>query len=176
MPSYIAWLRAVNVGGRVVKMATLRGYLVAAGCTDVETHIQSGNVRLTSPLRSRAKVEAALETALWETCGFEVKTLVRTPKELSELVKASPPSPLGEDARHYVAYLRDSPSAEAASQLNAWDVPGERATVAGRDVHLWLTKSSHEAKISNARIEKITGMASTLRDWKVVSALAAKWS
>ena len=175
MSTYIAFLRAVNVGGRVVKMEALRGHLTEAGFSDVETHIQSGNVRLTSKARSTTKVEQLIEKALGATVGFEVATLVRTPKQLSALVADSPESPLGDDARHYVCFLRDEPTKKAAAELDGWDADGERLTLVGRDLHLWMTKPTHEAKINNARIEKIAGIAATNRNWKVASALAAKW-
>jgi uncharacterized protein (DUF1697 family) len=175
MSTYIAFLRAVNVGGRMVKMDTLRVHLANAGFRDVETHIQSGNVRLGSTARSTAKVEQLVEKALADLVDFDVATLVRTPKQLSALVADAPASPLGDEARHYVAFLRSEPKAAAAKQLDGWNVDGERLTVVGRDVHMWLSKSSHEAKINNARIEKIAGMAATNRNWTVVSALAAKW-
>ena len=54
MPSYVAFLRAVNVGGRFVKMAGLRTALEDAWFTDVATHIQSGNVFVRSGRRSGA--------------------------------------------------------------------------------------------------------------------------
>ena len=38
MPSHVAFLRAVNVGGRFVRMAELRAALKAAGFTDVQLH------------------------------------------------------------------------------------------------------------------------------------------
>ena len=44
MPRYVAFLRAVNVGGRIVKMDELRRPFAAAGFADVETFIASGNV------------------------------------------------------------------------------------------------------------------------------------
>lgn len=175
MSTYIAFLRAVNVGGRFVKMEALRGYLLDAGFTDVETHIQSGNVRVGSRARSTAKVETLMEQALEETVGFAVPAMVRTPAQLKALAAAPALSPLGEDARHYLAFLRTEPSAEAAKSLDGWDVEGEALEVVGRDVHMWLTKPTHEAKASNARIEKLAGVAATTRDWKVVSALAQKW-
>ena len=44
----------------------------------------------------------------------------------------------------------------------------------GREVYLWLAHPSHEAKLSNARIERGAVVATT-RDWKVVSALGERW-
>ena len=84
MPTYIAFLRAINVGGRFIKMADLRTGLSRKGFGDVESHIQSGNLRFTSSLRSAAEVELALEAALEEVGGFTVRTVVRTPSQLAE--------------------------------------------------------------------------------------------
>src|SRR5665647_3022276 len=85
MPTYIAFLRAINVGGRFVKMADLRTGLSHKGFGDVESYIQSGNLRFTSSLRSAAKVELVLEAELEELCGFTVRAIVRTPEQLAEV-------------------------------------------------------------------------------------------
>ena len=57
------------------------------GFTDVETYINTGNVRFNTPLRSRAKVEAALEKAFRKHAGFEVPTIVLTPAELRQIAE-----------------------------------------------------------------------------------------
>lgn len=176
MTTYIALLRAVNVGGRKVPMADLRGHLEDAGFTEVATYIQSGNVRVSSPLRSSARVEARLEKVMGAAFGIDIPAIVRRPAELVALVKASPVNPLGDDARHYVSFLRDKPSAKQTTEMHAWGVAGERMVVVGRDVHLWFEKPSHEAKLTNARIEKLAGTTSTNRNWNVVTTLADKWA
>jgi len=176
MPTYVAFLRAVNVGGRFVTMAALRAGLADKGFGEVESHIQSGNLRLTSSLEPPAAVELALETALAELCGFTVSTIVRTPVQLAGLASygASLPSPLEENARRYVTFLKEDPDDELTAVLNGWDLPGERAHVRGREVYLWLAHPSHAARLSNARIER-GGVVATTRDWKVVMALGEMW-
>ena len=176
MATYIAFLRAVNVGGRFVKMADLRAGLSQKGFGDVESQIQSGNLRLKTSLRSAAKVEAALESALGEVCGFTVRAIVRTPAQLGELASYGMglTAPLEGGARRYVTFLKAEPDAELVATLDGWDHPGERAHVNGREVYLWYSHPSHEAKLSNARIER-GGVVATSRDWKVVTALAERW-
>ena len=44
MPKFVAFLRAINVGGHLVKMDELRGLFEALGFSNVETFIASGNV------------------------------------------------------------------------------------------------------------------------------------
>jgi uncharacterized protein (DUF1697 family) len=176
MPTYIAFLRAINVGGRFIKMADLRAGLSRNGFGDVESQIQSGNLRFTSRIRSAAKVELAVEAALQDLCGFTVRTIVRTPSQLRELTSygAGLQAPMEGDLRRYVTFLKDDPDDAFVATMNGWDIDGERAHVRGREVYLWFAHPSHEAKLSNARIER-GGVVATTRDWKVVSTLAEKW-
>jgi uncharacterized protein (DUF1697 family) len=177
MTTYIAFLRALNVGGRFAKMADLRAGLSHKGFSEIESHIQSGNLRLTSSLQSAAAVEQAVETALQELCGFTVRTIVRTPAQLGELTSygAGLTSPLEGEVRRYVTFLKEDPDDRFVTTINSWDLAGERAHVNGREVYLWLARPSHEAKLTNARIERGKVVATT-RDWKVVSALGKMWT
>lgn len=176
MATYIAFLRAINVGGRFAKMADLRAGLSDKGFGDVETYIQSGNLRFSSSLPAATEVEAAVEAALQQLCGFTVRTVVRTPAQLGELTSYGKrlASPLEGEVRRYVSFLKVDPDDELVATMNGWDIAGERAQVNGREVYLWLSHPSHEARLSNARLER-GGVVATTRDWKVVSALGEMW-
>src|SRR5262245_19131226 len=100
MPTYIAFLRAINIGKRKFAKGAIVAACEAVGCTDVETYINTGNVRVTTPLRSRAKVEAALEDAFAEAAGFDVPTIVLTPKELTAVAAYAEKVGRDHDARH----------------------------------------------------------------------------
>jgi uncharacterized protein (DUF1697 family) len=176
MPAYVAFLRAVNVGGRMVKMATLRERLFDGGFTEVETYIASGNVKVSTRLRSPSAVERKLEDVMTDWLDFEVRALVRTPSQLTQLYEAGAAldSPLPDGARHWVSFLRDTPTESALSTLQAWDEPLERAVVVDREVHLWL--GSDRPKLTNTRMEKILDTVATARDWKTVTKLANAWT
>ncbi len=113
MATFIAFLRAVNVGKRQVKMAGLRTELEANGFTDVATFIASGNVRVSTTMRSAAKVEKELERVMEAWLGFDVPTMVRTPKQLVAAYDAGSDlkSPVPGSPRHYVSFLKDAPPA-----------------------------------------------------------------
>ena len=65
MPSYVAFLRAINLGAkRKFAKDDIRACVESTGATEVATHINTGNVLLTTKLRSRAKLEATLEDGL----------------------------------------------------------------------------------------------------------------
>src|SRR5687768_7915039 len=84
VPTYVAFLRAINLGAtRKFPKDAIKAATEAAGGTDVETYINTGNVRLTHPSRSVAKVQRALEEAYAGAAGFDVPTVVFTTKELA---------------------------------------------------------------------------------------------
>jgi uncharacterized protein (DUF1697 family) len=174
MPTYIAFLRGINIGKRKFSKDAIVAACEAAGCTDVETYINTGNVRVTTPLRSRAKVEAALEKAFEEAAGFDVPTIALTPQELSQVAAYAEEVGRRHQGLHYVSLLKDSPSAAAVKKLEGAGQEGERAVVDGRGVHLLLGKDYHSAKLTNAIVEKHLGVA-TNRNLNVIRTLAEKW-
>ena len=174
MPTYIAFLRAINIGKRRFTKDAIVAACEAAGCTDVETYINTGNVRVTTPLRSRAKVEAALEAAFEAEAGFDVPTIVVTPQELTAIAAQAEKVGAAHDGRHYVSVLKDPPTASAVKDLDGAGHDGERAVVDGRGVHLLLGHDYHSARLSNAVVEKHLGVA-TNRNLNVIRTLAEKW-
>jgi uncharacterized protein (DUF1697 family) len=173
MATYIGFLRAINLGAkRKFPKAAIVTAVEAAGCTDVETYINTGNVRFDTTLRSRAKIEAALERAFEAEAGFAVPTIVFTRKELVAI--ADEAASYGHDGKHYVSLLKDPPTAAAIKALEATSTADEVARVGGRAVHLLLGQNYHEARLTNAVIEKQLGVA-TNRNLTVIRALAQRW-
>jgi uncharacterized protein (DUF1697 family) len=176
MPTFIAFLRAVNVGKRKYPMAELREALTTAGFDEVETHIQTGNVLFRTTLRSRAKVIAALEKAMLEDRGFEVPVVLMTPQELSELYDEACDFGGGKKLHgHYVSLLAEPPTKKGAAALEARSGGGEEVRVGQRAVHLMLTtKPYHEATTGNAEVERELGVATT-RNLTVITKMSEKW-
>jgi uncharacterized protein (DUF1697 family) len=180
MPMYVALLRAVNVGGRVYKMADLREHLTGSGLEDVETHIQTGNVRFRTRMRSAAKVEKHVEEVLGSHASFEVPAVILTPAELRQVYDdaqgiATPSFGTGEGQRRYVTFFKvgHAPTGDVAKQIAAWDEPGESAVVIGRATHIWLNRPTQEAAFFGAFKKALA--PGTNRDLKVVTALTEKW-
>jgi len=174
MATYIAFLRAINVGKRRFTKDAIVKACEAAGCTDVITYINTGNVRVSTPLRSRAKVEAALEAAFRAEAGFDVPTIVLTPKELTVVAAYAEKAGRDHSGRQYVSLLKDTPTAAAVQALEGVVAEGEQAEVDGRGVHLLLGADYHSAKLDNALVEKHLGVA-TNRNVTVIRTLAEKW-
>jgi uncharacterized protein (DUF1697 family) len=175
MPTHIGFLRAVNIGKRQYKTADLRAALEGAGYGDVETYIQTGNITLTTPLRSCAKVEDALEKLFLEDRGFEVVTMVFTPQQVTAM--AADADELadrhGFEYGQYLTVLKHEPSASIRKELEALSSDDERLVVRGRAVHM-LYDVPYGTSRTATRLEKIAGPA-TNRNAKVIRALAEKW-
>jgi uncharacterized protein (DUF1697 family) len=175
MPTYIAFLRAINLGAtrKFPKAAIVRA-CEEAGFTDVETYINSGNVRVTTSMRSVPQVEAALEKAFADEAGFEVPTVALTQQELRDIAADAEELGDGHEGRYYVSLLKAKPSAATVTKLDAAGTKGEHAVVRGRGAHLLLGQDYHTAKLTNAVVEKHLGVA-TNRNLTVIRALAEKW-
>ena len=85
MNIYVAFLRGINVGGhKLIKMADLVRIFTKAGCRDVRTYIQSGNVIFASPLTDVDYLTRKLETALNKAVGYQVPMILKTlPEEMA---------------------------------------------------------------------------------------------
>ena len=174
MTTHLAFLRAINLGkNRRVPMPRLKEVITDAGFTGVETHLATGNVRVESSKRSRSAVEKEIERALSSAFGFEVPTIVLSPKELSALYAEALALEVSAQ-RKYLTLLKDEPSPDLTAELDAWSAPGEGAKALGRAVYWWIDHPNQDAKMSNARVERQLGTATT-RDLKVIATLAERW-
>ncbi|AYN20050.1 DUF1697 domain-containing protein [Alcaligenes aquatilis] len=90
MTAYVALLRAVNVGGTgKLPMPELKAMCIAEGFDKVQTYIASGNV-IFSTDRSEKEVKAALHKRLTGYAGKPVRVILRTAKEMADVLDANP--------------------------------------------------------------------------------------
>lgn len=177
MPTYVAFLRAINLGAtRKFPRDDVRRVTEAAGGTAVATHLNTGNVLLTSARRSAAAVARDLATAYAADRGFEVPTIVLTPAELAEIAATGRAiqDEHGPVANHYVSLYSEPPTAPAARAAEQLDLPGERCVVHGRAAHLLLAGNIHDAKSSGRKEFKALGEG-TARTLGVLETLVQKW-
>ena len=89
--TYVAFLRAVNVGGKgIVSMTAVKEVLVALGLSDVRTYINSGNVIFSARASDAQRLTARIEQALEQHAGMAIKVLVMDHKTLKRMVDAIP--------------------------------------------------------------------------------------
>jgi uncharacterized protein (DUF1697 family) len=172
---YVAFLRAINVGGRTVKMDHLRELFSALKLRNVETFIASGNVLFDAPASDVGALEAKIEKHLEKALGYDVPTFLRTPEELRALAEHDAfPDSTGKEHARYVGFLKAKPPAAALASLAALGDPQHLFQVIDREVH-WLARvSMADSKISNISFDKALKMPVTFRNITTIRKLAAK--
>lgn len=89
--TYLALLRGINVGGKnKLPMKDLLAMFVAAGCDDVQTYIQSGNVIFNAAPSVVATLPDAITARIAEHSGYQVPVIVRTVHEMDDIVRHNP--------------------------------------------------------------------------------------
>lgn len=178
MNTYIAFLRAINVGSHTVKMDRLRTLFAEMGFSNVETFIASGNVIFQSEDADAAALEPRIEAALHAGLGYKVATFLRTPDEVSAVAHhpAFPQAELEvEGSSLYIGFLPTPPD-PAAERLLACASEIDGFHLHGREVYWLCRTASHLSKFSGARLEKLLGCPATLRNVTTVKRLAAKYA
>ncbi len=172
--AYVALLRGVNVGGaNRLPMERLRALFVAAGGSDVETLIQSGNVVFGAPEASARKIVEDVASGITREFGFAAPMVLRDSTAWRALVEGNPFFVRGADPDTLHALcLSQVPSAEALARLDPGRSPQDEFVVRGQDVYLRLPSGVARTKLSNAWFDSRLRVVSTLRNWRSVLKLA----
>ena len=179
MPKYIAFLRAINVGGHTVKMDHLRRLFEAIGFTNVETFIASGNVIFDSTSKNTKALEKKIEDHLRKKLGYDVKIFIRSTAEVAAIAKYKPfaDSELNTKGNMlYIGFVADKPGNEAKQKLLSSATKTDEFLISEREVYWLCRKMFHESKFSGGLLEKILGTPATFRNSTTIRKIAAKYS
>lgn len=169
MSSYIALLRAVNVGGTgKLPMKELKAMCEEAGFEQVSTYIASGNVVFTSS-DSEEKVKSVLEKRLEAYAGKKVDVYVRTVREMKDLVEINP---FPEEPGNKVAVLFLDQKPPADLEAIASGVNGEKLRAADREIFIFYPDGLGATKLSFDK-QKIHGTARNMNTVTKVAQMAA---
>jgi uncharacterized protein (DUF1697 family) len=171
--TYVGLLRGINVGGKnKLPMKDLAAMFVAAGCGDVRTFIQSGNVIFKSDATLSRRVPDLVAAQIAERFGYRTPVVLRSAEQIREVIRANPFVEAGtdEDALH-VMFLADLPKAAAVAALDPERSPGDTFVVCGRDVYLRLPNGGAKTKLTNAYFDSKLVTVSTVRNWRTTTKL-----
>jgi len=178
MPRYIAFLRAINVGGHTVKMDLLRTSFMSLGFSNVETFIARGNVVFESPAKSAQTLEKKIESHLQKSLGDDVRTFIRSSVEKAVIAQYRPCATSELDAAGnslYIAVLPAPPRGEAKDTLMAFRTKDDDFHVNGHEL-CWLYRTKMtESAFTGAILENLLGMPATMRNATTVRKLSAKY-
>ena len=176
MSRCIAFLRAVNVGGRIVKMDALRAAFEALGLAEVQTFIASGNVIFETRARDLAALERRIERQLQASFGFEIDTFIRSEAELGKIVAhpAFEAADVAAAATHVVGFIAAAPDAGARATIAGLASRADQFHVHARELYWLSTHKQSDSTFSNVGFEKILRLPATFRSISTLRKLLAK--
>lgn len=167
MQTYVALLRAVNVGGTgKLPMTELRAMCERLGFSHVRTYVASGNVVFQSAL-SEAKVKAALERVLDDYAGKPVGVMVRTGKEMAAILDANPFSAASPD-RTVAIFLDTPPPADTLANVSGTGT--EEIALGQREIYVHYPDG-----IGRSKLKIAAATTGTARNMNTVAKLA-EWT
>jgi uncharacterized protein (DUF1697 family) len=173
-PRYVALLRGINVGGKnMLPMRELAGMFAAAGCEEVATYIQSGNVVFCAEEKLAKGLDEQIAQQVEERFGIKVPVVLRTAAELDVVIQGNPFLKAGaaKETLH-VAFLADLPEVSLVSGLDAGRSTPDEFVVVGREIYMKLVNGVSGTKLSNAYFDSKLKTVSTIRNWRTVLKLA----
>ena len=171
--THVALLRGINVGGKnKLPMKDLVAVFVAAGCKDVRTYIQSGNVVLCAPAALAKELPHLVSAAIAKRFGLRVPVVMRSEAELTRALTSNPFLKAGKDPdRLHVAFLADRPSPKLVARVDAKRSPPDELVLSGREIYLHLPNGVAKTKLTNAYFDAQLETTSTIRNLRTVLAL-----
>jgi len=175
MSRCIAFLRAVNVGGRNVKMVALKAQFEALGLNDVSTFIASGNVVFEARARDMAALEQKIEKQLHGAFDFEVHTFIRSMAELAAIATCRPfdAGTLEAAPTFVVGFMAAPLDAARLKIVNGFNNDLDVFHVQGRELYWMSRQKQSESKFSNAAFERALGLRATFRGINTLQRIVA---
>jgi uncharacterized protein (DUF1697 family) len=171
VPSYVAFLRGINVGGnKLIKMDALKKAFESLGFRNVKTVLVSGNVVFETAKASPQKIVAEIEAKVEKTFGHEIGVVVRTMQQLKKLKNADPFKGIRvtPNTRLYVTFLARKPTGKPEIEHDAIVriTPTEVCTAIGLSPRFGTTELMKA-------VEKEFGRNVTTRNWNTIEKILA---
>jgi uncharacterized protein (DUF1697 family) len=165
MPQHVAFLRAINVAGRYIKMAALAQRFQAIGFADARTFINSGNVIFSSNAKDLTALAARLESQLEPLLGFKSEVFVRSAEGIHAMALHGREhmQRVGEGGEVNVAFLAAALSAEQVAATLAFKTDIDDFEFEALEIY-WLCQGRQtDSKFSNVTLERKLRIRTTFR-------------
>ena len=171
--SHVALMRGINVGGKnLIAMPLLAKLFVQAGCTDVRTYIQSGNVLFQASAAVAKRVPATVNALIARQHQLRVPIVLRTRAELARAIAQNPfPEAVKDPRAVHVFFLDQRPSAAAVSRLDPHRSPPDEFRVVGKELYLHAPGGVARTRFTSPYLDATLETVSTARNWRTVTTL-----
>src|SRR5882762_6522388 len=174
MPAYVAMLRGINVSGhKPIKMEDLRALCGDLGLRNVETYVQSGNI-LQSSLKNPTMIAKRIGAKIIESFGFEVPVIVRTSKEMRNVISKNPFLKENgiDSSKLHVTFLSEIVQKTSLEKLAELSTSPDRFHPATGEIYVYCPLGYGRTKLCNVGIEKALSVSATTRNWKTTNRLS----
>ncbi len=169
---YVALFRGINVGGHnKLKMDKLREMFVLLGFGNVKSYIASGNVAFDTRKTKNETLEKKLEKAVEENFSLEIKVMIRSSKEIEDVISKNPFEKEHDDdhTKLFVVFLKMALSQENADLLVSHNTENEKFAVSGREVYALSKKGFMDSILAKKYIDNKLKTPATARNWRTVN-------
>ncbi len=174
MSKYVAFLRAINVGGNtIIKMADLKRMFESIGLENVQTFIQSGNLIFEASEDDTTSLEKQIESQLEKATGYKIQLFVRTMRAVQSIANKSPFTANAGETVH-VTFLNQKPDKKGQQTLVSFKSEADDFVIKGREVYN-LRHDREKSVFSNNFIEKILKVPATTRNLTTIKKIAEKY-
>ncbi len=173
MISHVAFLRAINTGGRRIANVDLAAAVESLGYTEVAVYQASGNVLLGGrPVGHSDDIAGHLSMGLTKVLGYEVPAIVRSANEVHEIAVAAP---FGDrlpqsDSKPQIILMADPPDADAVAALST---SADQLAVVASEIHWWPTAGISTSDLDVRALEARFGTM-TVRTLGTIQRISAR--
>ena len=167
---YVAFLRAVNVGKRQIKMVDLKEMFEAVGFQNVQTFIASGNVTFESEERNKKVLIEKIENEIEKKFDFHSEVMLRTINELQQIIAESPfkDIPLDKNTILYVGFLYNELDASSIKKLAELNNEVDTLKVKGYELYALRYRDKGESILNTNFLSKYIQTPMTMRNWNTI--------
>jgi uncharacterized protein (DUF1697 family) len=170
LSTHVALLRGVNLGGKnLLPMRELAQMFVGAGCSDVRTYIQSGNVIFRAAPGLLEGFPDRMTKQIAERFGCRTPVILRTAKQFADAVRDNPFAKAAADEKAlHVYFLASLPNAQDVARLDPERSRPDAFSVHNREIYLHLPNGMARTKLTNSYFDSKLATTSTARNWRTV--------
>lgn len=170
---HVALLRGINVGGKNrLPMSSLVSIFADAGCQDVRTYIQSGNVVYRAEEDLARRLPATVAKTIADRLGLTVPVITRSIDTLRTIESSNPYISSGKDlTKLHVAFLAERPDRAKVAELDPDRSTPDEFIVEGSEIFLFCPNGMARTRLTNAYFDSKLKTTSTVRNWKTVLTL-----
>lgn len=167
MMTYIALLRAINVGGNnLIKMADLKQIMAELGYQNVRTYIQSGNVVFETDVTDRLAMADKISMAIEASHGFAPPIFIL---EKVEFIAALDGQKLEfTEAKYVYFYFLERPALDIKlPEIDALLAEGDAYILTDKVFYLHCPAGVGRSKLA-AKLDRLLGVQTTARNLRSV--------